>query len=780
MPTLQTRSQAASVALRVALLSALAGCSNGNVSGARGDGGVPGADAGAEAGADGGAQRTDADGGSGAAGVEVIPATASVRTSGTKSFVAKVRGLSSASVIWSVAESQGGTITVDGTYTAPQNPGKFTVVATSRIDSTKSGTASVTVVSPGTFITPAPVTGDVTVAIDSHTTSPISPYVFGVNAKYDFYSIGGDPWPAGTWPKKVIERIGGNTTSSLDWRTGYGNFGGDYGYLFADKYVGSAPLPGLSFKKFADPPLNDGTAILWTVPILPFVAGANSGRPLDWHNPNQVAATDRFQVNFVPADPNAVWPNEAKNPAGATATPKMTGPSYADDFIKWLSVNYPDAEIATDKRVMVCLDNEPDGWSWDNGAKHGWALGWPKGSASYTVRLGQDYHIQRTLDFATAIKDVLPNIDVFGGVFMGYWGLYSLGNLAAAGAHPGHGVSSDFMDWPSGKPKPGVTFPYLEMWARALNDASSTRGARLVDVLDTHFYHDPCPIDVDVCDTVSFRTAFRSACADTDDNILHSRMQAPRMYWDPSYQGNTEVEWNDGQWGLNASKTSLKAGGVPLNWIRRLRDTLAKYPMGPQKLAVTEYQMGRSGDISGAIAQADILGVFAREGVYAATYWPMTSTQDPGYSGSMTKAFAGVSAAFKSWLDYDGNGSGHGDTYASTTIDDKARPADPNRPANAPNQTLERITAYASFDDNSSGRMVIVAINKDLRTTLNVGFAVTHTASFKTVERYQTTGDNGVKASITGPSRLADIAIQQTNSFNASLPAQSITVFVLK
>src|SRR5204862_240942 len=37
----------------------------------------------------------------------------------------------------------------------------------------------------------------------------------------------------------------------------------------------------------------------------------------------------------------------------------------------------------------------------------------------------------------------------------------------------------------------------------------------------------------------------------------------------------------------------------------------------------SEYYYGGGADISGAIAQADVLGVFGREGVFAATLWPL-------------------------------------------------------------------------------------------------------------------------------------------------------------
>ena len=40
-----------------------------------------------------------------------------------------------------------------------------------------------------------------------------------------------------------------------------------------------------------------------------------------------------------------------------------------------------------------------------------------------------------------------------------------------------------------------------------------------------------------------------------------------------------------------------------------------------QKIAITEYNYGGNNHISGAIAQADVLGIFGREGVFAANFW---------------------------------------------------------------------------------------------------------------------------------------------------------------
>lgn len=648
------------------------------------------------------------------------------------------------------------------------------------------------------------VSGEVIVTVDSQNTRTISPYIFGVNFKYVSALPGGEPWAEGQWtPRVTLTRVGGNTTSTIDWRTGYTNFGGDWMYRANDSYEGdSLSVPGSSFKRFYAPALKDATSILWTVPLLPFVAGDDNydAAPLDWYNPNRIAASSSYQATFVPADPNRVRAWIPKNPSGATASPIMTGPGYADDFVKWLTVNYPGKSRSKNGRIMLALDNEPDYWSCDFGAKHAWALGWPAGpnthdpdsnnpfdwvvgprdasgkpsyiNPKWSVKLGHTYHVNRTVEMATAIKDVDSDIDIFGGVFMGYWGLYSLGNMD--NMHTGHGIPATFMKYDGygdGSPQPGVTFPYLEMWAKTLNDSSVTRGGRLVDVLDFHWYHNAFTRDG--------RDAANSDIADTDEALLNARMQAPRAFWDPGYHSNAEIEWKNGQWGLNTATTNIEAGGTPANFLNRLKQTLAKYPQGPQKLAITEYQFGRAGDISGAVAHADALGVFAREEVYAATHWGMTNANAAGYGGNIGKAFAGVGAAYRAWVDYDGAGHGIGDTYLATTVTDTKRPPDPNRPDNAPSQTLERITAYATVDVGNPNRMVIVAINKTVRTSLNTGFQIAHPTAFKRANVYQITGQNGINASILGPRRIEDIAISG-KTFSASLPAQSITIFELK
>src|SRR5581483_584737 len=76
------------------------------------------------------------------------------------------------------------------------------------------------------------------------------------------------------------------------------------------------------------------------------------------------------------------------------------------------------------------------------------------------------------------------------------------------------------------------------------------------------------------------------------------------------------------------------------------------------KLAITEYMLGALNDITGAIAQADLLGIFGREALDIATLW---GPPNPGAPGAF---------AFQIFLNYDGAGNQFGETSIAATSDD--------------------------------------------------------------------------------------------------------------
>lgn len=78
--------------------------------------------------------------------VAVAPVAVSLPVGGTLAFHAGVTGNANTNVDWSVVEAGGGVIDATGLYTAPSTPGTYQVLATSKVDTTKTAAATVTVV----------------------------------------------------------------------------------------------------------------------------------------------------------------------------------------------------------------------------------------------------------------------------------------------------------------------------------------------------------------------------------------------------------------------------------------------------------------------------------------------------------------------------------------------------------------------------------------------------------------------------------------------------------
>lgn len=92
--------------------------------------------------------------------IGIFPATDTLAVNTTVVLSGDISGTVNSSVSWAVQESDGGTIAPDAsdttyaTYTAPETPGTYHVVATSLADPTKSATATITVTPPVLSIAP--------------------------------------------------------------------------------------------------------------------------------------------------------------------------------------------------------------------------------------------------------------------------------------------------------------------------------------------------------------------------------------------------------------------------------------------------------------------------------------------------------------------------------------------------------------------------------------------------------------------------------------------------
>jgi hypothetical protein len=331
--------------------------------------------------------------------------------------------------------------------------------------------------------------------------------------------------------------------------------------------------------------------------------------------------------------------------------------------------------------VLFSLDNEPDLWD-DTHAE---------------IRSAKVTYVElttRTVDYAKAVKRAWPEAAVTGFVSYGWNGYVNLQNATDAA---GKGEFTDY---------------FLSQTAMA----SQTEGKRLVDYLDLHWYPEARGGNQRIIGT------------DTSAASVTARVQAPRSLWDSSY---VETSW-----------IISTINNQPIRLLPRLREKIGRLNPGT-KLAFTEWNYGAGGHISGAVATADVLGVFGREGVELATYWKLNG-QEP---------FA--DAAFEAFRNFDGQGNGFGDT----SLD-------------AVSSAVATGTVYASVDAANPARTILVAINKET-TARTAGITVAHPQAYGSLTPYVL---QGATASLT---RGSVVTATGTNAFRYTMPPLSVSVLVL-
>jgi len=328
------------------------------------------------------------------------------------------------------------------------------------------------------------------------------------------------------------------------------------------------------------------------------------------------------------------------------------------------------------------LDNEPALWNSTHRDVH------PK-------PLTYDELASRSITTAAAVKAADPNALALGPSDWGWCAyFYSAADPGGCGTGPdrrSHGNVA-IVPWYLGKMK-------------AYQQA---HGKRLLDYLDLHFYPQANGVSLSPAGSAATQAL---------------RLRQTRTLWDPKY---TDEAWTD----------DLGLGPVML--IPRMRNWVAQNLPGT-KLAITEYNWGGTESLNGALAEADVLGIFGREGVGLATMWEPPAADDPA-------AFA-----FRIYRDYDTNGGGFGDVSV------KAASADQGK--------LAVYAARRSTDD----ALTVVVINKsgqDLRSQVSLaglspaGPAAVYTYSNGDLDKIVHAADQSVTDS----------------GFTRTFPASSITL----
>jgi hypothetical protein len=309
--------------------------------------------------------------------------------------------------------------------------------------------------------------------------------------------------------------------------------------------------------------------------------------------------------------------------------------------------------------------------------------------------------------YASMIKSIDPSAQILGPEEWGWTNYFIDGADAAAS------------NW-------GATYSGLaEMpWLlQQLQQYQTQHGTRLLDYFTLHYYPQGGEFGNDVS---------------TATELL--RNESTRSLWDPNYVDQSWIAST----GINGGKVNLI--NLMKNWVNTY------YP--GTKLGITEYNWGAEGNMNGATTQADVWGIFGREGLDLGTRWTTPATGSPTY------------LAMKLWRNYDGLDSGFGNTSVSATV--------PN-----PDQT-DAFAATRSAD----GALTIAVINKNLydpsnpTATTQVTIDLSNFASAGVAQEWQLAAINPSDQTNASITHLSDIHFTGT-SFTVSVPQESVEMFVL-
>jgi len=476
----------------------------------------------------------------------------------------------------------------------------------------------------------APPPTSVTITVDpTRVLRPISPLIYGVAHANPEQLIG---------LGAQLNRWGGNPNTRYNWVNSAWNAARDWEFRNYGNDTNKTAPPGSATDDFVRDNQSVGVETVLTVPAMGWVARnadkqvQSVGVPSDGGPPLAPAA--EAIAGYDPADnrQHTSAPSFArKNAAFVDAPDQGGGPVYQDEWVHHLVKRHGSADDGGVRYYVI--DNEPDLWSSTHTDVH-------------PVQMSYDQTLATFLDYATAIKSVDPGARVAGPALSGWTGYFYSARDRGTDTYRGHADRQAHGD-----------MPFLAWWLDQVRKHDEQAGARSLDVLDVHYY----PQGANV---------FGGA----DDPYTRAmRLRSTRSLWDPSY--------GDESW-INDT----------VRLIPRMREWIDQYYPGT-RLAIGEWNWGAEKTMSGALAIADVLGIFGREGVDLASYWTFPPVDSP------------AAQAFQLFTRYNDRGDAFGDQAITASVD----------------TSPDYVTTYASVDSHTND-VVVVAINKRYDVELPASF----------------------------------------------------------
>jgi len=491
----------------------------------------------------------------------------------------------------------------------------------------------------------------------------------------------------------TVNRWGGNSTTRYNWQIDAHSAAADW---YFETYSDGSGTAGGSADGFVATTrsASNGAEPMITIPMIDYLAKLGSGR----------STLAGFSVKKYGAQTGTdPWNSDAGNGISAATGHNITGNNPLDTgvantaaiqqaWVQHFVSTYGAATSATGVKYYI-LDNEPSLWYSTHRDVH-------PNPETY------DELYAKIVAYATAIRAADPNAKIAGPEEWSWWAMYFSGFDQANGSGA---ANSDYTTH---------AHTYYYPWLlQKLNTYRQQTGVQLVDILTVHPYN---------------------GTPDGGDDSLAGqkvRNRETRILWDPSFQ---DPSWY-GDIGIN---------GRILNWIPTLKAMVTQYCPGLQ-IGCTEYNWGDEAHLNGATTQADVLGIYGREGVDLATRWTVakdTSTTPTTYYVTYL--------ASQIYRNYDGSRSTFGDTSVSAAV------ANP-----------DNLSAFASVR-TADGALTVMVINKQQGST-PVTVNLANFAAAGTAQAWQINSES--QKSI---AHLADVAVTG-NAIATTVPSQSITLFVV-
>jgi hypothetical protein len=475
-----------------------------------------------------------------------------------------------------------------------------------------------------------------------------------------------------------VNRSGGNAETRYNWLIDAHNHAADW--YFESIGDSSAGTAGAYADSFISRSRSGGADSMITIPMIGWACKLGSGR----------AKLASFSVaKYGPQTAaDSSWSDAGNGISTAAGNPYIVNNPNDADFqtnsnfqVGWLQHMTNRWGVSTNGGVKYYLmDNEQSIWFQTHRDIH------PSGPTMQEI-------FGDIVTNASLVKSNDPNALVCAPEEWGWNGYFNSGyDLQNSGGHDRAANGGwDYCPW----------------LLNQLHQHDTNTGQRLLDYFTLHCY----PQEGNV-----------GSSSDVTSATSLLRNETTRVFWDTAY---TDPSWIDSV----------------ITLIPRMKNWVAAYYPGT-KIGITEYNWGAEGYINGATAQADILGIFGREGLDLATRWTTPAANTPTYK------------AIKMYRNYDGSKSTFGNTSVLDTV----------------SVNVDAVSSFAAVR-SSDGAMTVMVINKQLTATATVTLNLTNFTSSGTAQVWQLTSSNTI-------SHLSNLTVT-ANSLTTTVPAQSITLFVV-